>query len=72
MARAVRPIAGGRQPHGNGLDRAADGAIDGQNGIGARIKSAQRRGGNLARLPGLWETATLEGVSGASADHNCR
>lgn len=69
MARALPTISDGCEFDCDGLDRAPDGVIDGKNGIGARIKSAERRGHGLARLPGLWETAPLERVSGTAADH---
>lgn len=66
MARAVRRIGCGCKFDGDGLDRLGNGPDAGARGIGSGIKSAERRGDGLARLPGLWQTAVFEGLSDTS------
>ena len=69
MARALRRLERGGKFNGDGLDRLCDGYDAGSDAIGNGIKSALHRGDGMARLPGLWPTATVERVSVTSNDH---
>ncbi len=71
MARSLRRLERGGKFDSDGLDRLCHGDDAGSDAVGNGIKSARHRGDGLARLPGLWQTVTVEGVSVTSVTNNC-